>query len=100
MGIAPLSTRYAPNQMIATVEKLKMPMSDGIIIANRRVTVSWVSVRSTVGLVEAALLVVGAHERPDHADAGELLAHDLVHAVDLDLHRLEQRQRRAQHQRR
>ena len=46
-----------------------------------------------VGDLEAALLVVVAHERANHAHARERLAGDLVDAVDLDLHRLEQRHR-------
>ena len=43
--------------------------------------------------VEALLLVLRADERADDADAAERLAGDLVDAVDLDLHRLEERQR-------
>ena len=43
--------------------------------------------------VEALLLEVVAHERADDTHARERLAHDLVDAVDLDLHRAEQRHR-------
>ncbi len=35
MGIAPLATRRPPNHMIATVERFMMPISVGIMIANR-----------------------------------------------------------------
>ena len=47
--------------------------------------------------VEAAFLVVVSNERPNDPHARQLLAHYLVHAVDLLLHRLEQRKRTAQH---
>ena len=51
-----------------------------------------------VGLVEAALLVLGPDEGADDPDAAEGLAHDLVDPVDLDLDRPEQRQGARQHQ--
>ena len=81
---------------MATVEKLKMPMSDRDHEREQPGDLELRVRQVDVGLVEAALLVVAAHERADHADARELLAHDLVHPVDLDLHRLEERQRRAE----
>ena len=46
MGIAPLSTRWLPNHRIATVERLKMTVSDGIMRAKSRLTRSAVAVRS------------------------------------------------------
>ena len=97
MGIAPLAMRSPPNHMIATVERFKMPMSAGIMSAKRRLTLGAVSVRSALASSNAPLEVV-AHERPDDADARERLAHDLVDAVDLDLHRLEQRHRAHEHE--
>jgi len=52
----------------------------------------------SVGLAEARLFVPRTIESTDHADAAQDLARDLVHAVDLRLHRGEQRQRRPDHQ--
>ena len=43
MGIAPLSTRMAPNHMTATVERLTMAVSVGMVSANRRLTLRPVS---------------------------------------------------------
>src|SRR5690606_33299497 len=44
-----------------------------------------------VGFAEASGLVGLSHEGPDHADAGDLLAQDLVDPVDLLLHHTETR---------
>ena len=94
IGISPLETRIAPNHRIATEERLKIAISSGSITANRRFTCRDVAVRSLVRDLEPLLLVPGPHERADDPDAAERLAGDLVDPVDLDLDRLEQRQRR------
>ena len=46
IGIAPLSTRIAPNHRIATLDRLKTAVSSGIITANIRFTLREVAVRS------------------------------------------------------
>ncbi len=46
IGISPLSTRRLPNHRIATVDRLKISISNGIISANSRLTRSEVEVRS------------------------------------------------------
>ena len=92
---SPRSTRIAPNQITATVERLKIAVIVGIVIANSRFTWSEVVEQVAVGDVEALLLVPGPHEGADDADAGERLAHDLVDPVELDLDGPEQRDRPA-----
>ena len=81
----------APNHMTATVDRLRIAVIIGIVMANSRLTRRVVSNRSRLAIVEARLLVPRAHEGADDADARERLAHDLVDPVELDLHRLEQR---------
>ena len=48
IGISPLSTRIAPNHMTATVDRLRIAVITGIVIANRRLTRRAVSNRSTL----------------------------------------------------
>ena len=91
MGMAPLSTRMAPNHITATVDRFMMRVSTGMVTANRRLTRMAGLEQVQVDLVEALLLVLGAHEGADDPDARQRLAHDLVDAVELALHRLEQR---------
>ena len=94
-SVAARRRAIAPNQMTATVERLKIAVIVGIVIANRRLTRSEVSNRSRLAVVEALLLVPRPDERPDDAHAGQRLAHHLVDPVELDLHRPEQRDRPA-----
>src|SRR5436309_1655725 len=54
IGIAPASTRIAPNHRTATVDRLRIPVIVGIVIANRRVTRSWVSKRSSLAVSNRA----------------------------------------------
>jgi len=67
----------------------------GIVIAKRRLTRRGRVEQVDVRVVEALFLASGPDEGPDHADAGEGFAHDLVDSIELDLHRPEQRDRAA-----
>ena len=51
---APSLTRMAPNQMTATVDRLKIAVIVGIVMANRRVTRSEVSNRSRLAASKRA----------------------------------------------
>ena len=64
IGIAPLSTRIAPNHMTATVDRLRIAVITGIVIAKSRLTRSEVSNRSRLAVVEALLLVARSARRP------------------------------------
>ena len=74
-----------------TVEALKMIMTIGKTSACSRPTLRAVLVRVALATANALGLEVLAHEGADHADAGDLLAHDPVHAVDRGLHEPELR---------
>ena len=66
-------------------------MTTGNISANRRPARSAVSVSSALAVAKRSASIALAHEGADDADAGELLAQDLVDRVDALLHRAEQR---------
>ena len=98
IDIAPLSTRMAPNHIVATVERLRIRVITGMVTANRRLTRMRRVEQVEARLVEPAFLVFGPDERPDDPNAGERLAHDLVDPVELHLHRAEERDRPAHDQ--
>ena len=93
IGMPPLSTRQAPNHMTATVDRLKISHHHRDRHREEPVDPQAGVEQVLVGDVEALLLVLGAHEGPDDAHAGQGLAHDLVDPVELDLHRPEERDR-------
>ena len=98
MGMPSSAIWLPPNHMMATVERFRMTVSVGIMSANRRLTLSVVVREVVVGDVEALLLVPRAVEGADDAHAAQHLARDLVDAVDLLLHRREERDGPAQHE--
>ena len=93
IGMSPLATRMLPNHRIATVDRLKMSISVREHQGEQALDSQRGRRQVAVGDVEPLLLVAGADEGADDPDPAERLAGDLVDPVDLDLHRLEQRQR-------
>ena len=84
--------RRPPNQISATLEMLMVSVVTGSISACQRPAASAASDTARVGLREALPLEGLPGERPDHPDAGQLLAQHPVDAVDQPLHAAEDRQ--------
>ena len=72
IGIAPLSTRIAPNHMTATVERLRIRVITGMVTANSRLTRRDVLNRSRLASSKRSLLVLGPDEGADDPDAASV----------------------------
>ena len=64
IGSSPVSTRIAPNQRTATVERLKIAKISGLVIAKIRPACSWSSNRSRLADSNRVLLVTRSGRRP------------------------------------
>ena len=81
--------RSPPNQISATLDTLMVSVVTGSISACRLPAVERGVGQGVVGAREPVTLEALARERPDHPDAGQLVAHHPVDAVDQPLHAAE-----------
>ena len=92
--LAAVDTRMAPNHRMATDDRLKIAIRVGIISANSRLTLSEVAVRSWFATSKrSSSCVVRTNARMTRTPLSASRVTWLI-AVDLDLDRLEERQRR------